>query len=111
MRTHDQIFDDARPGRAFSNMTMFEIWAPRWCWAPCLHDDEEVERYCPILSVAVLGDVTPKEWITQTHPSDQVHGNFVCTEFQERPDDYDPQTPVGPQPQLPGQLPLFEERT
>lgn len=107
MRTYDEVLADARPGSPFSNMTMFEMWAPRWCWAPCAHDDDETEKYCPILSVAVTG-VTPQEWLTLDH----VHGDYACTEFQAAPDPDDAdvlQMPGLPPPELPGQLDLFGE--
>lgn len=112
MRTEDQIRADARPGRAFSNGTEYDIWAGKYCYE-CVNDDPETEKYCPILSVAMLEPVTPKEWVagkvvTQYGSYEAVES---CTEFEQRrrggdgPDD-EP-TPV-PQPECDGQLDIVD---
>ena len=111
MRTHDEIAADARPGRAFSNSTMFEIWAANACYI-CIHDGLGTtgdEPHCPILTAALIGDGTPQEWVEAggDYPWD-----YTCTEFSERPDDGggggDPEPDPGPPPVIDGQIDMFE---
>lgn len=116
MRTYDQIIADARPGSPFSNSTQFEIWAAnRGCYT-CRNDDLGEggdEKHCPILSASLMG-VTPKEWTTATD-EDHIHGNYTCSEYDERPDDDggpddpdDPEPDPGPPPVIEGQVDMFE---
>lgn len=115
MRTPDEIQADAAPERAFSNHTEYEIWADRYCWAPCVHDDDATEKWCPILTTALLGR-WPAEWTRAKHEFTTVEGERAhyevvdtCTEFEERRDDGggpDPEpTPV---PEVDGQLDLID---
>ena len=111
MRTEEQIRADAEPDhRAFSNGTEYEIWAGRYCYE-CVHDDAETEKWCPILTVALLG-AWPKEWTRATEPYTHVD---TCTEFEQRPDDDGPDDdepePDGPgpfDPEMPGEVDIFE---
>ncbi|HEX2551560.1 MAG TPA: hypothetical protein VHK64_08195, partial [Nocardioidaceae bacterium] len=118
MRTEEQIQADARDGSPFSNGTEGYAWMENWC-GECVHNDEETETYCPILSVALLGQ-TPAEWVEQ--PWQQIAGRpegelaptlggqYVCTEFERRRDD-DGDDP-GPEPEPPpvcdGQLDIVD---
>jgi hypothetical protein len=108
MREYEQIIADATPGSPFSNMTQFEYWAPRWCWS-CKNDDDETEKYCPILSASLMS-VTPREWTTLT-AEDDLHGNYTCTEYEERRDGNgggDPEPEPEPPPVIEGQIDIFE---
>lgn len=117
MRTEEQISTDAANRRAFSNGTEFDIWADRWCY-DCVHDNWKTEKYCPILSVALLGQ-WPTEWTRGKVEFTTVEGNpaaydvvDTCTEFEQRRDD-DPgdEPPAGPgpfEPEMPGQVDMFE---
>lgn len=104
MRAYEEIAADATEGRAFSNSTQYEIWADRWCYR-CVHDDDETEKWCPILSVSLLG-VKPKEWTTLDH----VYADYQCTEFEERRDydGDDPEPEPEPPPVIDGQIDIFE---
>lgn len=114
MRTEEQIKADARPGRAFSNGSEFDIWASRHCYE-CVHDIPEQEKYCPILGLALISDpaVTPREWVSGTVTTK--YGSYeaidTCTEFEERRDDGDgpdggPTPP--PAPECDGQLDIVD---
>jgi hypothetical protein len=114
MRTYDEISADAREGSAFSNSTQFEIWAAgRGCYS-CHNDDLGIggdTLHCPILSAALMG-VTPREWTAETD-EDHVYGRYVCSEYDERPDDDDgpdgdPEPDPGPPPVIDGQIDMFE---
>lgn len=113
MRTYDEISAAARDGRAFSNSTEFELWADQrgGCWT-CSNDDQQAEKYCPILTVALQG-VTPAEWATATE-EDARHSNYTCAEYDERPDDDgpddgdEPEPDPGPPPVIDGQVDMFE---
>jgi hypothetical protein len=112
MRTEAEIIASARPGRAFSNMTQFEIWASnRGCWDDCAHEDAETEKWCPISGVALLHDLTPAEWppeqVVTERGSYEVIGD--CTEYERRPDndDGDPEPEPQPEPEMPGQVDMF----
>lgn len=127
MRTDAEIAADARPGRAFSNHTQWEIWAARWCYR-CANDDDETETYCPVLTVALSGSI-PLEWSADAADT-RVHGDYVCTEFDQgwacercgadgmssaglvahlakRHTEEPAGPPPGPPPELPGQEALF----
>jgi hypothetical protein len=118
MRTDEQIDADAREGSPFSNGTEGFAWMGNWC-DECVHNDEETELWCPILSVALLGK-TPKEWVEQ--PWEQVvgrpagelapvlGGTYECTEFQQRrdPGDDDPEPEPTPPPVCDGQPDLID---
>lgn len=122
MRTDEQIQADARPSRPFSNGTEGYAWMANWC-DECVHNDEEAELWCPILTVALLGS-TPAEWVEQSwqqikgRPEGQLApvlgDTYHCTEFVQRPEwpgDDDPD--VGPEPdptplEVHGQLDLVD---
>lgn len=111
MRTSDEILADARGGTAFSNSSQFEYWASnRGCWT-CRNDDAETEKWCPILGVALSSGKTPAEWVTFSE-RDEIHGNYSCTEYDERRDDGpgdDPEpVPGSPAPEIDGQVDMFE---
>lgn len=114
MRIYEQIMADATDGPAFSNSTQFEVWAAnRGCYT-CRNDDlgenGGVEKFCPILSASLMG-VIPREWTTAT-AEDDLHGNYTCTEYDERPDDGDegddPEPEPEPPPVIDGQIDMFE---
>ncbi|GAA0738555.1 hypothetical protein Drose_04440 [Dactylosporangium roseum] len=119
MRAEDEIRADARPGRAFSNGTEFDIWADSHCY-DCVHDNPNVdpEVFCPILTVALLGEVTPREWTerTITWELNGKTGTYAvvdeCTEFEERrddgPGDDEPKPDPGPPPVCEAQLDLID---
>lgn len=119
MRPEAEITASAREGSPFSNGTEGYAWMAEWC-DECVHNDEETEKWCPILTVALLGK-TPAEWVEQ--PWKQIKGRpegetapvlggkYECTEFQQRPDpgdeDDDPPPPE-PVPDCDGQLDLID---
>jgi hypothetical protein len=116
VRTEEEIRADARPGRAFSNSSEYEIWAARYCHE-CVNDDAETETWCPILGVALLHPVTPREWVSGTVTTQ--YGSYEavesCTEFVQRPEwpgDDDPgdgpDPEPGPPPVVEGQLDLID---
>jgi hypothetical protein len=119
VRTEAEIDAAARPGRPFSNGTEGYAWMGSWC-DECVHNDEETELWCPILTVALLGK-TPAEWVEQ--PWGQIPGRpegetapsltdrYHCTEFQQRPDPGDEAEdppPPEPVPECDGQLDLVD---
>jgi hypothetical protein len=115
VRSEKEIRADAADERPFSNHTEYEIWADRYCWAPCVHDDPAVNKFCPVLGVALLGS-WPKEWTRARHEFTTVEGKpgsyevvDSCTEFEERrdPGDDDPPPPA-PVPEVDGQLDLID---
>jgi hypothetical protein len=108
----DAIPAEAREGRAFSNSTQFEIWAAnRGCYT-CTKDDDATEKYCPILTAALQGGIPP-EWTCETE-QDYLHGNYTCSDYEERHDDDgpdggdDPEPDPGPPPVVEGQIDMFE---
>jgi hypothetical protein len=118
VRTEEQIQAGARDGRPFSNGTEGYAWMGNWC-DECVHNDEETEKYCPILTVALLSK-TPAEWVEQ--PWGQIEGRpegelaptlggqYVCTEFERRRDDGDDDPEPGPEPppEVDGQLDIVD---
>lgn len=127
MRTDEEIMADAENRSPFSNGSEYDYWAGRWCYR-CVKDNAETETWCPILSVAMLGN-WPKELtrhyvkfgariegtdrveVSETTPDDPDGCAFVdtCTEFEERRDDDgdDPEPEPGP-PVIDGQVDMFE---
>lgn len=83
MRTEDEIRADAVPGVPFSNHTMFEIWTRSNCGrsSGCRFDDAygtaPEGTWCPLISVAMIGEKTPQEW----QPKDGEVGE--CTAYEE----------------------------
>lgn len=77
MRTLDEIIDDGEKRAAFSNGFEWDRWSSAWCQR-CRHD---VNEDCPLVSVAVLLDVTPKEWVTNDERG--LETRYNCTEFEE----------------------------
>jgi hypothetical protein len=114
MRTYDEIQVSAREGSAFSNSSQFEYWAngQRGCYS-CRNDSmdrrDEPEKFCPILSVSMLGNGIPAEWVTFSE-EDEIHGSYTCTEYDERRDDDggDPESEPEPPPVVEGQIDMFE---
>jgi hypothetical protein len=105
MRTDEQIMADAADERPFSNHSEYEVWADsgNGCY-DCAHDNPDAERYCPILSAALLGK-WPREWTRAAHQwqvGDKSGSYEVvdeCVEFERRPDDGDgppPEPRTGP---------------
>ena len=77
MRSYKEIEQDARPGRAFSNSTDWEIWSYNVCLGcgnadrRCVNDDGvDQGDGCPLILVS-LGDMTPAEWVGP-------HGRYRC---------------------------------
>lgn len=114
MRTREEITADAEPRSAFSNGTEYDMWADRWCYS-CVNDDANTEKWCPILSVALLGS-WPKEWLRRRvhwqigDGSGEYDAVDTCTEFEERrePRDGDPEPEPEPTPVIAGQVDIFE---
>lgn len=130
MRTADEIAADADPRSAFSNHSEYEHWAGggKGCYDCAHQDDFDVDKFCPVLTVALLGN-WPKELtrhyvrfgapipgttrveVSETTADDPDGCAFVdaCTEFEERrrPGDDPPPEPP-PTPELPGQIDMFE---
>lgn len=134
MRTEDEIRADAAPRRPFSNGTEWDIFADRQCYV-CVHDDAETDKFCPIITVSMVGNdgqpAWPKEWtsrfirfgapiegttrveVHETTADDPNACEFVgeCTEFEERrdpgPGDDEPPPDPGPPPVCEGQTDLF----
>lgn len=113
MRSWRDIVADAKPGRAFSNHTHWEVWAdgPRGCYS-CVKDGMgvgEEQPQCPIYGVAVCEGVTPAEW------TEHGLGDYTCAEYEERPDDDGgpddvpaPDPDPGPPAVIEGQLDIFD---
>jgi hypothetical protein len=115
MRTDEQIMADAADERPFSNHSEYDYWADsgKGCY-DCVNDDAETEKYCPILSAALLGK-WPREWTRATHQWQigDKSGSYevvdTCTEFERRPDDGDgPPPDPEPVPVADGQVDMFE---
>jgi hypothetical protein len=127
VRTSEQIMADAEQRSPFSNGSEYDHWADRWCYR-CRRDDAATETWCPILSVALLGN-WPKEWtrhyvkfgapiegttrveVSETTADDPDGCTFVdtCTEFEERRNDGDDPPPEPePPPVIDGQVDMFE---
>lgn len=119
MRTEEEIQADATEARPFSNGSEGHAWTSNWC-DECVHNDEETELWCPILSVALLGS-TPKEWVEQPwkqvsgrpegHTAPELGGKYECTEFKRRPNDDgddDPAPDPEPPPEVDGQLDIVD---
>jgi hypothetical protein len=106
VRTYEQIMADAADRVPFSNSSMWEIWAGRWCYECVNGSDELVDqgRGCPLIMAALMGK-TPREWTAATE-RDHVYGDYQCSEFEQRHDgDGAPPEPV---PVADGQVDLFE---
>ena len=78
MRSYEEIEKDARPGRAFSNSTDWEIWQYNVCLGcgsddrRCVNDDSiDDDGGCPLILVS-LNDMTPAEWVGP-------HARYRCT--------------------------------
>ena len=106
MRSEAEIQSSAREGKAFSNGTEWEIWSARWC-DRCRNNDEETEKWCPIITVALVSDKTPREWTPRLveWEAGGKSGSYevvdTCTEFDERRE-YDGDGPE-PDPEPRGQ--------
>lgn len=134
MRTEDEIRADAADERPFANGSEHDIWASRYCYDDCVHDDAEREIYCPIINVALLGPhgrpSWPVEWtrryirfgariegttrveVHETTADDPAGYMTVgeCTEYERRrdPGDGDPPAEPDPPPVCDGQLDLVD---
>jgi hypothetical protein len=102
MRDYEQVLADARPGKAFSNGTQYEIWSYNWCHR-CAHDDPD-GPFCPLMQVAFTTDKTPAEWMADT-PDAEIFADYTCVEFRDR--DQGPSPEPQPIPDPPGQLLLL----
>ena len=97
-----------RPGPAFSNGTMWEMWSYHWC-DRCLVDapfrNGISRRGCPLILTALDGEI-PDEWFTQTE-DDEIFGNYTCINFrapgggssEPRPKPEPPQDGLFPRPE------------
>jgi hypothetical protein len=102
---YDDAWSRAREGSPFSNSSMWEWWAERWCYR-CANDGIGINKelpQCPLIAIA-LNNRTPAEWLTETEEQ-AVLGDFRCIEFRNRddPGSYEPK----PVPDPPGQLLLL----
>lgn len=106
----DFVPAEARKGSAFSNHTQFEIWSANRGCGTCTKDDDVTEKWCPILSSALIGGIPP-QWTCATE-EDWVHGNYTCSDYEERRDDDgaddDPEPEPEPPPVIDGQIDMFE---
>jgi hypothetical protein len=125
MRTETEIMADAADQRPFSNHTEYEIFAGsgEGCY-DCVHDDPETDKFCPILTVSLIGSdgrpAWPREWTRATHrwQVGDASGSYEvvdsCAEFEERPewggDDPDdmPEPDPEPPPVCEGQVDMFQ---
>lgn len=115
MRPEAEISASAEDRRPFSNGTEGFAWMGDWCYE-CVHNDEETELWCPILTVAILGK-WPTEWTRRQvgWTSKDSSGSYevvdTCTEFEERRDpgpDDEPESGPGPyDPEMDGQTDIF----
>ena len=78
MLDYDKALSTARPGRAFSNGTEWEIWSGRWC-DDCAND---INEDCPLIALAMFGEVTPAEWV-EIEPLSRER-RYECIEFIPR---------------------------
>lgn len=82
MRTEDEITADAADGAPFSNSTSFEVWAAGNCGrsSGCRFDDAwggaDEGTSCPLISVAIIAQKTPQEWLDGTEVG-------PCTAYEE----------------------------
>jgi hypothetical protein len=109
MRSYEEILADAAEGRPFSNHTEYELWADsgRGCY-DCANDDDAAELWCPILTVALLGN-WPKEWPRERSKVGAFDVAGECTEFRQRPEPGDePEPDPEPPPVCDGQLDLID---
>jgi hypothetical protein len=81
---------------AFSNSTMYEIWAANWCHR-CQRDaifrNMGKGSGCPILCGVMATNHVPPEWLIQ----DDVLGDYHCIEFRG-PGDGNPEPKPRPEP-------------
>ncbi len=120
MRSYDEAYAAAADRSPFSNGTEGYAWTARWC-DTCVNDrgsrDGTDPAGCPLLMVALTGR-TPVEWIEQ--PWKQIVGRpegqtaptlgdtYHCTEYVEDGGDGDPTPEPGPDPEVSGQMTIFE---
>lgn len=106
MRSPEEISASARDVRAFSNGTEGFAWMGNWCHE-CKHDDDETEKWCPILTLAMIGEKTPAEWVEKNPYG--LGDRYECTEFEPRDEDGDdPEPEPEPVPEDPNQLTIFD---
>ena len=123
MRTEDEIRVGAADERPFSNASEHDLWADRYCYNDCVHDDLATEKYCPIITVALTGKdgrstAWPAEWtrkylkfggpvadtdrreVIETTADDPDGCVYVdaCTEYEERRDPGPGDDPAEPDP-------------
>jgi hypothetical protein len=110
VRSYEEIDADAERRPAFSNGTEYEIWADEWCYR-CRMDRDDG---CPILTVAFMGG-WPAEWTRRQvkwqigDSSGEYQAVDRCTEFvPDDEGDAGPDPDPGPQPEVPGQVDMFE---
>jgi hypothetical protein len=106
---YDAAYAAAKDKPPFSNGTEGYAWMGNWC-DECSKNDEEIELWCPLLSVALLGR-TPVEWIEQTADGHRLGDTYHCTAFAPRDDgNGGGGPPVPPSPfdeEQPGQTDIF----
>lgn len=98
----------SRPGPAFSNSTMWEIWAVNWCHRPCLVDlpfqNGISSTGCPLILTALLGEI-PDEWLER---EDGIQ-DYTCINFRP-PGSHHPEPRPRPEPPQDGLFPRPERR-
>lgn len=81
---NDDDIPGTRPGPAFSNSSMWEHWAARWC-DRCMRDapfrNGISATGCPLILTALSGVVIPNEWWTPG-PEEETLGDYRCIEFK-----------------------------
>lgn len=76
---------------AFSNGTEWQCWSSRWCHT-CRHDSmgqtaDVPEVFCEIVTTAMIGGVTPDEWV-EVNPN-SLYDRYTCSEYEPREDEQD----------------------
>ncbi len=79
MMSEDKVRANASDRPAFSTGTEFDAWSERFC-DRCAHEDHGRSVFCPILSVAMLDERTPAEWVPDQPSS--LGRQYRCVEFQ-----------------------------
>jgi len=102
VRTEEEIRGDARDQPAFSNGFDWDCWSDKWCQR-CIHDDGEVDKFCPLITVAIVDQKTPAEWMFEQPAS--LYDRYQCIEFRTEDDGPDPEPRPIPDP--PDQEALF----
>lgn len=112
MRTYVAIVADMRDEHTFSNGSQYEYWAARWCyrcrWDRIVNPGEQ-EPGCNIVGAAIVyAGRAPAEWTHSDHPHAALHGDYVCSEFDEWRDGDHRDDPVPPPAECDGQTDIID---